>query len=236
MTSRAPLTLQAPMNRRVVEAGKFVLRDGTGRVRAVLGAEPAGLAPTATIPSLFQPEGQYGLHFYGTDGAYRVGLREVPFNPNEAWELELQAKNTPTSARLLAGDSLASLSLNATEQSREVAEREDREWSKKFNTAKTGEEQLKILNRKWNGVQAALWAFPAGTSSLTLKHGLGGGLDFYLLKRRQSTLSITDENGVSRAVLGQTKLEYPATGVSEERPISSIVLFDKSGKVTWKAP
>ena len=67
------------------------------------------------------------------------------------------------------------------------------------------------MNRKWNGVQAALWAFPAGTSSLTVKRGLSGGLDFSLLKR-QSSLYITDENGVSRAVLRSNEI-----GVSSDR-------------------
>ncbi len=40
----------------------------------------------------------------------------------------------------------------------------------------------------------------------------------------------------SRAVLGHTTLENPRTGVKEQRPPSSLVLFDKDGKVIWKAP
>lgn len=73
------------------------------------------------------------------------------------------------------------------------------------------------------------------TSSLTLKHGLGGGLDFYLL-RKQASLYLMDESGTTRAVLGHTKIERPATGVIEQLPASSLVLFDKEAKVVWKAP
>jgi len=107
---------------------------------------------------------------------------------------------------------------------------------RRFNAAKTPEEREKLfLGRKFDGVSAALSAFPKGTSSLTLKHGLGGGLDFYL-HRRQSSFYLMDESGTTRAVLGHTKLEHPATGVAEERPVSSLVFFDKGAKVVWKAP
>jgi len=37
------------------------------------------------------------------------------------------------------------------------------------------------------------------------------------------------KNGKSSAVLGQISLEYPHTGVKEQRPASSLVLFDKDG-------
>jgi hypothetical protein len=40
----------------------------------------------------------------------------------------------------------------------------------------------------------------------------------------------------ARAVLGHTALEATATGTVEQRPASSLVLFDKDGKVIWKVP
>lgn len=84
-------------------------------------------------------------------------------------------------------DGLALLTLNATEQTRELANKESAEWARRFNTAKTPEEREKLQrSRKTDGVNAALSAFPKGTSSLSLKHGLGGGLDFYLLRRQAS--------------------------------------------------
>ena len=39
-----------------------------------------------------------------------------------------------------------------------------------------------------------------------------------------------------RAVLGSTSLELIKTGTIEKRPESSLVLFDKDGKVIWQTP
>ena len=216
----------------VIEAQKFILRDPDNRVRAVLGTEfPGSRATGLTAPDV----GQYGLHFYDSDGAYRAGLSEFG-DATASWQLQLQAKGTPSAAHLLVADGLAALTLNAIEQTREVTDKESAEWAKRFNAAKTPEEREKLLiGRKMDGVNAALSAFPKGTSSLSLKHGLGGGLDFYLL-RRQSSVYLMDENGTTRATLGHAKIERPTTGVIEERPVSSLLLFDKEVKEVWKAP
>lgn len=49
-------------------------------------------------------------------------------------------------------------------------------------------------------------------------------------------LTLLDKAGVIRAALGSTSLETEQTGVVEQRPESSIVLFDKAGNVIWSAP
>lgn len=215
----------------VLEAQKFILKGPDNKVRAVLGTELPGSQPTA----LTIPFGQYGLYFYDSDGQYRAGMSELG-DATGSWQLQLQAKRTPSSARLLVGDGLASVILVGTEQTRELADKEEAEWAKRFNAAKTPEERERLLlGRKFDGVSAALSAFPKGTSSLALKHGVGGGLHFYL-HRRRSSFHLMDEKGTTRAVLGHMKLEHPATGVAEERPVSSLVLFDKAAKVLWKAP
>ena len=51
-----------------------------------------------------------------------------------------------------------------------------------------------------------------------------------------SGFKVYGKNRKSSAVLGQISLEYPHTGVKEQRPASSLVLFDKDGKAIWKAP
>lgn len=48
-------------------------------------------------------------------------------------------------------------------------------------------------------------------------------------------LSLYDAEGV-RAVLGRIKLEATRSEAVQERPISSLVLFDKNGNVVWQAP
>lgn len=50
------------------------------------------------------------------------------------------------------------------------------------------------------------------------------------------SLTLLDQAGRARAVLGRTVLETVRTGEAIERPESSLVLFDKDGKVLWKAP
>jgi hypothetical protein len=224
--------VQASPPAAVVEAQKFVLRDADNRVRAVLGTEFAGSEPTAVTGFAF---GQYGLHFYDADRQYRAGMSEVG-DAAGSWQLQFDGKRTPSAVRLLAADGLALLTLLATEQVREVVNKQEEAWGKRFNAAKTPVEREKLLlDKKFDGVSAGLSAFPKGTSSLTLKHGLGGGLDFFL-HRRQASLHLMDERGVTRATLGHTKLERVATGVAEERPVSSLVLLDKSANVIWKAP
>ncbi len=42
--------------------------------------------------------------------------------------------------------------------------------------------------------------------------------------------------GHPSAVLGRSELANTRTGVETKRPASSLVLFDKEGKVLWKAP
>ena len=50
------------------------------------------------------------------------------------------------------------------------------------------------------------------------------------------SLKLRDENGIIRAALGSTELQVISTGETTHRPPSSLVLFDKEGKVIWEAP
>jgi len=49
-------------------------------------------------------------------------------------------------------------------------------------------------------------------------------------------LALYDKDDKIRAELGTTSLETSRTGAIERRPESSLVLFDKKGKVIWSAP
>ncbi len=49
-------------------------------------------------------------------------------------------------------------------------------------------------------------------------------------------ITLNDEEHNTRAVLGSTDLKVPKTGTVIKRSPSSLVLFDKEGKVIWKAP
>ena len=225
---------------RVVEAEKLILRDPDGKVRVILGSEWPRLdvsAPPA-LNMVLPKSGVYGLHIYSSDGKYKAGLTEAAPAGTGA-QLELHDGGTPSSVYVTVGAGAAAVNLTATEESKATAERADSEWAKKFNAAKTPQERERlILGRPFEGVSAALSAFPKGTSSLSLErssHGARGGINVYLLKD-QASIWLSDERGTGRAVLGGTTLENKTTGVAEQRPASSLVLFDKDGKVIWKAP
>jgi hypothetical protein len=52
----------------------------------------------------------------------------------------------------------------------------------------------------------------------------------------EPTLSLADKSGMPRAILGSISLETTKTGTVQNRPPSSLVLFDKDGKVIQALP
>ena len=50
------------------------------------------------------------------------------------------------------------------------------------------------------------------------------------------SVNIADNNGNSRATLGAAQLVTKATDRTERTALSSLMLFDKQGRVTWQAP
>ncbi len=49
------------------------------------------------------------------------------------------------------------------------------------------------------------------------------------------TIEIEDKQGF-QTIIGSTQLETKKTGESHRTSAASIVIFDKNGKVIWKAP
>ena len=52
----------------------------------------------------------------------------------------------------------------------------------------------------------------------------------------EPALMLGDARGVPRAILGNSELEDSKTGANENTGPSSLVLFDKKGKVIWRMP
>lgn len=50
------------------------------------------------------------------------------------------------------------------------------------------------------------------------------------------SIVLWDKNGKARAALGAFGTETSRTGVKHEHPESSLLLFDKDGKVLFEAP
>lgn len=228
---------------RVIEAEKFVLKDTKGKIRAILGPEwtdhPAPTLEPRVFGLIVVPGHAYGLHLYAEEGRYVAGL--TGRGNGEGASLELHDGKTPSSAYVTVGAGRASLNLAATEQTREVAERQEAEWGKRVRAAKTPEERWRLFeSRPFDGITATLSAFAKGTSSMYLVRGSSlkttGGAELRLLRDGRVGLSLTDEKGTTRAVLGHTSLERKRTGAVEQLPASSLVLFDKDGQVIWNAP
>jgi hypothetical protein len=49
-------------------------------------------------------------------------------------------------------------------------------------------------------------------------------------------LALKDDKGNTRAILGSTTLKHTQTVIGGKRPPSSLVLFNETGEVIWKAP
>lgn len=82
----------------------------------------------------------------------------------------------------------------------------------------------------------SLMAGFANTSSMTFQDGDGKRRAWIIASSLGTEITLYDKDFKPRAVIGVTTLENPRTGVKEQRPSSSLVLFDKDGKVIWKAP
>lgn len=94
---------------------------------------------------------------------------------------------------------------------------------------------------EWNPEDAAGFYLQSGTATVSLTTdgwpalylGLESGKTGALLAHRNLTLY---EDHETRAVLGQTEIEGALTGTLDKRSASSLVLFDRDGKVIWHVP
>jgi len=105
-----------------------------------------------------------------------------------------------------------------------------------------------ILFERENGEAYLGLCDAAGTTraSLSVTKDSQPGLDLYdaagkvrarlTLAGGSPVLALADAAGNERATLGSTILEVVKTGEERRRAESSLVLFDKDGKVMWKVP
>lgn len=81
-------------------------------------------------------------------------------------------------------------------------------------------------------VQASLATLKNGLPSLYLRDSKGK----WRTELGLGSLKLSDDSAILRAALGEVELEAIATGGVEQRPASSLVLFNRTGTVIWKAP
>ena len=86
-------------------------------------------------------------------------------------------------------------------------------------------------------LRALLWLPLSGAPGLDLLDGTGAmRASLSLSPDGSPKLDLSDATGKRRAVLGAANLEAAKTGEETKRSESSLVLFDKDGKVIWQAP
>ncbi len=206
---------------KVVEAEKFVLKDKDGKIRAIFGlgvGHPVLTDPTAPH-----------LSFYDKQSKPRI-------------KLALDIDGTP---ELLLGDKKRAyahlyLELNGNAWLEMVG----------MKSRAYGGKELKQGSSIWMfaGYDPFLKLFNSGNVRVGLSGRGDGRVEVWgehggFLKVNPSGLRIKDRNWKLRAVLGSTKLKITRPGMEggkveteEKRPESSLVLFDKAGKIIWSAP
>ncbi|MBI4589738.1 MAG: hypothetical protein HY725_12950 [Candidatus Rokubacteria bacterium] len=171
---------------KILEAERFVLRDASGRARAILG---------------IQADGSVGLEFSGETGKPAVTLAALR---DGAVALELRDRS---------GRSRASLGVQPNGAARLGFYDQDGKARAGLSTMTAGVPILSLFDK-------------AGTPRAALR----------LLPDGAPTLELLDDETHTRAVLGHTELATARKGTVEKRPAASLVLFDKDGKVIWRAP
>ncbi len=84
--------------------------------------------------------------------------------------------------------------------------------------------------------RATLSLYESGGPTLRLSDKKGKERVYLSLDEDKPTLRLYDKKGKLRAALGMAGIEMTRTGTIVQRPESSLVLFDKKGKVIWSAP
>jgi hypothetical protein len=101
----------------------------------------------------------------------------------------------------------------------------------------TGKSRISFLTVSARTASAlSLQGVVGASTSITLTDSSGKNRIELGLENDEARVRVSDKTGQARTVLGAITLENPVTGVHERRPESSLALFDKDGKVVWRAP
>lgn len=215
-----------PGKEKVIEAQRFIVKDNDGNVRAILGDWYELPAPKPSsdkysqlaLTSIDIKGTRVGLHIFATDGSYLAGLRTSGLAEysngtiGDSGRLSLLDMTTDSRIDMAVGNSYTDIELKSTKVTRKQAEREDDEFSKIWNAAKS--------DRDFDRAHGAKTP-PARETRL-----------FMTDDRSLFTMS---EKGLVRVAIGQSVLMGHAD-IKQHRPLSSLVLFDGKGEVIRSIP
>ena len=111
-------------------------------------------------------------------------------------------------------------------------------YGKRF-TKRPDRTKKKDLFSRWVSERSGLSLSIEENKSPSLVLSDSGGkkrISLFLADKGAPALKFTDETGSLRAALGTTTLVVTKTGEEHKRAPSSLIFFDKDGKVMWKAP
>lgn len=234
-----------------VSAQRFILRDSEGHVRAILGgvwgesaAPPENELKIPFIDPFIEHSGgkNVGLHIYDQDGQLRAGI----FSGSTSGKVVVRDKATASDAGIFVGSGAAHLTLSATNISPKAAEMAANKFVDALNAAKTEAERKKALDADmvrgaldYTTASLVTWAKQESKGSLSGQESAAAlhvGNARVATQAGKPSVMLFDEKGATRAVLGQIEVQRVASGATEILPPSSLVLFDKDGKVIWRVP
>jgi len=102
-----------------------------------------------------------------------------------------------------------------------------------LNVSKTG---ANLMFGDENGQGRAFLGLERGVSQMLLWDENGKSSAVLQVFKDRPTFRLSDTNGALRAVLGTSEVGPDSAGEIEITAPSSLVLFDKEGKVLWRAP
>ena len=246
----------APAMSRIIEAERLIIKDAAGKTRAVVGRDENAVVPNHYGIFIYSEDGEseagltdWNLHIYHDYGSanfsplsvdisqYKIKasqlFREVSRLPDKRAKQEL-TKQEPADF-----EPVAKLYVNMTGPYLEVKKRHD---GQEYSGA--GEVQVGVvpypsvsLRSSEDKTSFSLSALK-GTAGFTMRDSQG--------KKRASldvdfsdgaSMNLYDKDGKTvRATFGNVTLQTIRTGGIQQRPASSLVLFDKDGKVLWSTP
>lgn len=214
---------------RIIEAQKFVLKDGTGRIGGELSMGRAGATLTLNAPN-GSPIPAVSLIGSGVPSLHlTAGAKSIDMTASEdRVMLGLYGEHSGRYGGIRAGLSIVNdipaLSLYDKDQRERV-------------TVEANESAPSLILRDTRENEIVRVGFDPLSSSPTVSLMEEGGTVAASLSLNDDgpNLWLWDKERYS-AILGSTGLVTPRTGEAHQTSAASLVLFDKDKNVIWKAP
>jgi hypothetical protein len=212
---------QAQSRPRTLEAEKLVIRYPNGKEAIVLGTYPSAITEWPTSLPLHDKNGNLprslspSAEFINESGVVGATISADPIggevhvnSPTAELQMGISTNPqfSPSDVRTRTGESV-SFSIIRTTKSQPFQPMFE------IDADTTGEVTQWMIPKGADGAQLRLTTGPDGAS-----------------------VQLWDNPKLLRAVLGTVKLETVRSGGVESLPLSSLVLFDKEGKLLWRAP